>query len=552
MDPSNQISGGDAMVNDRSMVSMSGVSTKTGGATTGKTDTKKPKVKQETTSTPAAPASQPGQQNQFGQTVVNGMITHDAMGNPLARPVPVGDDVGAFRRPEQASTPDQRSRKGKSRSKDRAIDVNQGQADPMGSMDGNTKRMFDQIEGQANFLLGKSNGENIPSVISTLRRKFGSSAVDAFIDNATSDDYKQDALFKDIYEGSSSFRRRQREEGRDPRESGRRKAEKRFTDGAKIAANSETDSINKTMDYLVDSGYLSPGDVAPAPSTSDGTMQPPKPQPSTTPTMLQRPSDAAASAPAQRGTSVSDVIDEVLRDRNLQPKIPSGFTDVPQPDPSRATGAPIQVAPSMKGGDPAPMLLRDQQSPEPEPSLQDLLARDAQRPPLPRGFTETPPAEDPMAGILASGLDGVESLTDFGPTPPSAPLTPSERLGLRETTREEFEQGRTRLAPGAVGSAPQQPGGPATGAEGYQYEIDGGMFVPSDAAKSAANAVLGLGAAGAGSKLGMSLNERLRAGQASDNIPVNLGTRGKFDENIRQPLNDILDELLLRLGYNRE
>ena len=131
-------------------------------------------------------------------------------------------------------------------------------------------------------------------------------------------------------------------------------------------------------------------------------------------------------------------------------------------------------------------------------------------------------------------------------------MTPSERLGLRETTREEFEQGRTRLAPGAVGSAPQQPGGPATGAEGYQYEIDGGMFVPSDAAKSAANAVLGLGAAGAGSKLGMSLNERLRAGQASDNIPVNLGTRGKFDENIRQPLNDILDELLLRLGYNRE
>ena len=152
-----------------------------------------------------------------------------------------------------------------------------------------------------------------------------------------------------------------------------------------------------------------------------------------------------------------------------------------------------------------------------------------------------------MAGILASGMDGVESLMDFGPTPPSAPLTPSERLRLRQTPREEAERGITRVAPGAVGSAPQQPGGPASGAEGFQYEIDRGMFVPTEAAKAAARAVSGLGPASAA----RSLAERLRAGQASDNIPVDLGIGESFDENVRQPLNEILDEVLRRLGIER-
>ena len=425
-----EISGGDAMVNDRNMMSAltgnfidsdpaqlldikplierldqqykenespHGVSTKTGGATTGKTDTTKPKKKtqQPTTSTPAAPASQPAGQDQFGRTVVNGMITHDAMGTPLARPVPVGPDIG-FKRPAQGSTPDQRARGGKGRSRDRAIDIAQGEADPMGSMDGNTKRLFDNIEGQANFLLGKSNGENIPAVISTLRRKFGSSAVDAFIDNATSDDYKQDDLFKDIYEGSASFRRRQREEGRDPREPKRRRAEKRFTEGAKVAANSETDSINKTLDYLVDSGYLSAGEVAPAPSTSDGTMQPPQPQPSTVPAKLRRPTDAEMNAPAGQGPSVSDAIDEALRARNLQPKLPSGFTDTPQPDPSRATGAPLQVAPSPQGGNPAPTI---EKFVYPEAALEDLLESERRRrnPQLPPREGQT--SENPQRSL---------------------------------------------------------------------------------------------------------------------------------------------------------
>lgn len=66
-------------------------------------------------------------------------------------------------------------------------------------------------------------------------------------------------------------------------------------------------------------------------------------------------------------------------------------------------------------------------------------------------------------------------------------LTPSQRLSQRMTTREEFEAGRTRVAPGAVGSAPTQPGGPATGqpSRGFALEVKNGMFVPTEAAREA-------------------------------------------------------------------
>jgi hypothetical protein len=66
-------------------------------------------------------------------------------------------------------------------------------------------------------------------------------------------------------------------------------------------------------------------------------------------------------------------------------------------------------------------------------------------------------------------------------------LTPSQRLSQRMTTREEFEAGRTRVAPGAVGSAPTQPGGPATGqpSRGFALETQNGMFVPTEAARQA-------------------------------------------------------------------
>ncbi len=112
-------------------------------------------------------------------------------------------------------------------------------------------------------------------------------------------------------------------------------------------------------------------------------MQPPQPQPSTVPAKLRRPTDAEMNAPAGQGPSVSDAIDEALRARNLQPKLPSGFTDTPQPDPSRATGAPLQVAPSTQGGNPAPTI---EKFAYPEAALEDLLEsarrrRDAQLPP---------------------------------------------------------------------------------------------------------------------------------------------------------------------------
>jgi hypothetical protein len=115
---------------------------------------------------------------------------------------------------------------------------------------------------------------------------------------------------------------------------------------------------------------------------------------------------------------------------------------------------------------------------DPEQALRDSM-----------NFGPVPPdPQQPQAAGVPSMLQR-PAAEIFSPRdlPKPMPMTPAQRLGQRQTTREEAERGLTRLAPGAVGSAPTQPGGPATGqpTRGYAFEVQDGMHVPTEAAEQA-------------------------------------------------------------------
>lgn len=140
------------------------------------------------------------------------------------------------------------------------------------------------------------------------------------------------------------------------------------------------------------------------------------------------------------------------------------------------------------------------------------------------------------------------------PAAPGDGLTPSQRLALRQTPREEFEAGRTRVAPGAVGSAPTQPGGPATGqpAQGYALEVQNGMHVPTEAARQAARYYRG---ETSGEPLGQprgfiqGIREDFRSGQAAQRDMMQPITsqfpmmRGNELDELEQTLKIEVDEL---------
>lgn len=99
----------------------------------------------------------------------------------------------------------------------------------------------------------------------------------------------------------------------------------------------------------------------------------------------------------------------------------------------------------------------DASGPVGEPrSRRDLGGAGVLRPrDLPEGFREQEGPRDTRPytppGMTLEDVDAFAA--NFGPNPRTA--TPSEQLAMRETSREDFERGRTRVAPGAVGSAPQ-------------------------------------------------------------------------------------------------
>lgn len=202
--------------------------------------------------------------------------------------------------------------------------------------------------------------------------------------------------------------------------------------------------------------------------------------------------DMARSA-EQLGNAINDVEKSVNTARLDAIRNDPALADVLERYDPNFVGAPRPQAGDRRGPDNTPidveaenqMMMRDilDFGPTPQASgpVGDPRAFD---PNAPRNQEYRAVGPPPPAPVDRGGVIGRNRVPN--PAAPGDGLTPSQRLALRQTPREEFEAGRTRVAPGAVGSAPTQPGGPATGAEGYQYEIEGGMFVPTEAAKEAA------------------------------------------------------------------
>tara|TARA_Y100000114_G_scaffold84092_1_gene77629 strand:- start:1811 stop:3370 length:1560 start_codon:yes stop_codon:yes gene_type:complete len=274
--------------------------------------------------------------------------------------------------------------------------------------------------------------------------------------------------------------------------------------------------------------------------------------------------DLARSA-EQLGNAINDVETSVNTARLDAIRNDPALADVLERYDPNFVGAPRPQAGDRRGPDNTPidveaenqMMMRDILDFGPTPQASGPVGQPRDY----RAVGPPPPAPAPRGGVM-------------GPNPaaPSDGLTPSQRLALRQTPREEFEAGRTRVAPGAVGSAPTQPGGPATGQPrtGFALEERGGIFVPTEAAKEAARYARGETSGMSGSEideleqsLKLEVDElkkkdrvgklmdqresllggiqaRMRQGQRASGVPVDHGFRHSFDQNVRQPLRGFL------------